>query len=217
MLSMQTKYPEQAKILARYGIDISDIDKRYIIPSETLIEHLAFLEAFGFTEKDIKKMVKTMPAILNYTADRTNNLLQNLIDFGFNKQDVIKMVVKLPNILAFTAERTNSLLQNLIDFGFNKKDVIRMVVKMPSILSYTAERTNSLLCLFEEIGFDVREKPSNLMFSPQLFRGRLIFLRSQGIAPQKKNMFLSNKQFEDMLGITRAELIELEKKQPTVH
>ncbi|MFZ5365179.1 MAG: hypothetical protein ACOZBH_03215 [Patescibacteria group bacterium] len=209
---MATDYPEQAAISAEYGIDIADIDKQYIIPAETIVKHLKALEDFGFDKDDLIKMVIKLPAILGFTAERTNGLLQNLIDFGFDKDDVIKMVIKMPAILSCTAERSNSLLQNLIEFGFAKDDVIKMVVKLPSILGYTAERTIALLCLFEEMNFYIRENPSYLMFSPKLLRGRLIFLRSKRVTPQKKNMFLSNKQFEDMFDITRVELIELAKK-----
>ncbi|MEK7546269.1 MAG: hypothetical protein AAB554_04305, partial [Patescibacteria group bacterium] len=67
------------------------------------------LEAYGFSQDEVRAMVRKLPPLLGCTAERTNALLANLEAYGFTRDEVRALVRKLPPLLGCTAERTNAL------------------------------------------------------------------------------------------------------------
>ena len=145
------EWEKRQQAAKKYGLP--EIEKKYLPNVAKLKTRLKNLEKYGFSMEEIIEMVRKLPSIPAYTAERINKLLRNLEKYGFSKEQVIKIVVKQPAILNYTAERINKLLRNLEKYGFSKEQVIKIVVKQPAILNYTAERINKLLRNLEKYGF----------------------------------------------------------------
>ena len=196
-------------IYTEYGIDIINLDPKYIIPEKTVRTHLLGLEEYGFARPVVIKIVKKMPPILSYVTKLTNAKLLNLEEYGFARPVVIKMIEKIPSILSLTIERTNKTLLNLEKYGFKRSVVIKMVEELPQILGYTAKRINTLLKIFAEINFDIIDNPKHLMFSPKLLRARINFWqREKNRLISIDNIFLTNKLFKKRFNIDRETLIK---------
>lgn len=99
--------------------------------------------------------------------------------------------------------------ENLEAYGFTRAQVQKMCVAFPGILGCTEARTRTALMVMEEIGCDPLTKPQRLMFSPDLLRARLRFLKTKGLGGKEvlHHVFASNEQFERRWGVSRAQLL----------
>lgn len=129
----QSKYD----VLRKFGFNRNDIPLVGGAAPHTIHDHLHALEAYGFSKEDVQTIMKKLPALLCFTAARTNRLLANLEAYGFSKEDVRTMVKKLPTVLNCTVARTNRLLANLEAYGFSREDVRTIVKKQPTLLCST--------------------------------------------------------------------------------
>lgn len=176
--------------------------------AERSLTLFTYLESIGFTRKGVCKLVAVGPAIMTYKPARIDRTIQNLVSFGFEHAQILLMARRSSSMFNCAVDRHNSILAFLLTRLGSRERVRTVVSGCPGVLSHTIERTGQVLDVFDAIELDPVKRPTDMMFSPKLTRGRYAFLVDLGDEPTRINLFLKNAIFLQRYDVTREQLVE---------
>ncbi|KAE9608810.1 hypothetical protein Lal_00020162 [Lupinus albus] len=132
-----------------------DLDKQLIPRVRVLVE------LSGGDKDGTGKVLRTLPAILNYSVEHVEGHIRLLRSFaGLDDQEIFKIILVFPGIV--TASRDRKLrprIQFLKDCGLDSGEIFKFLVKAPLFLGHSFHENIAYKLVFlVKIGFKYRTK-----------------------------------------------------------
>lgn len=178
--------------------------------AERSLTLFSYLESVGFTREHVCKMVAAVPGIMCFKPARIDRTIQNLLSFGFERAQILLMARRTPGMFSCKVSRHNSVLAYLLVRLGSLERVCAVVAGCPGVLSHRIERTEQVLNVFDAIGLDPAKRPTDIMFSPKVTRGRYAIMVERGDEPTRNSLFVSNRNFFERYDLTRAQVIDFD-------
>ena len=161
---------ESIKTLIELGYskkDAEEIIKAYPLTNlkdETLKENIKtnykLLMNLGYTNEEVIKMTKMLPALYSYSEDNITNKIDFLIDLGYSKQEVLKMTINFPALYSFSEENIIEKIEY-----YRKKNLDFIIIENTKYLMQSMKKTKARYnYLTEEKMFSLDESNYSKLF-----------------------------------------------------
>ena len=187
---------------AIYGLSIDNIKQK-----------IEDMEKLGYSRAEVIKMTKSMPAIYNYSIENIKQKIEDMEKLGYSKEEVIKMTKSLPTIYGISIDNIKQKIEDMEKLGYSKAEVIRMTKSLPTIYGYSIDNIKQKIDFYDSIGLHelAINDTKKLMQSVSLSYARYMFYKEKNIEitdESYKKLFIGQKRFEKVYGITKEELLE---------
>lgn len=138
----------------------------------TTKKNSALLKIFGFSEKDINRILKR-PNINKFKMStiliKVKNKIYFLQSLGYLYIQVIKIISDLPQILTFPDISIKKRIEDLIKLGYSKEETLKMTGEISKIFSYSMENIEKKLNDIVSLGY-TKENALTMTYNlPALF------------------------------------------------
>ena len=163
---------ELNKLLKSLGYteyDINEIINTYPISDtrkDTLIKNVKrnyiFLVELGYSQEDVIKMTKNLPAIYCLSIENMKQKIEDLKHLGYSQEGVIKMTKTLPSIFGYSIENMKQKIEFYDYIGLHLLAVIS-----PKDLMQSTALSYARYMLLQEKGIRIDETNYKELFSCQ--------------------------------------------------
>lgn len=217
ILSVKQKMDEM--VILGYVIDEV---KKMIVSFPSLIGRNSFnikskfndLLLLGYSNEDIIKMTKILPELYSYDIESMKNKINELVMLGYTKEDIISMTKNFPALYSYSIDSIKLRIYEMINLGYTREEVKKMSIEFPSLFGFSIDTLSEKINFYDSIGLHSLfvSDPKKLMQSIKVSYARYEFYKSKGIILDINSfdrMFMSQRRFEKIHGISKCELLEL--------
>lgn len=130
--------------------------------------HKWFLD-LGYSDLEIKKITKFLPAIFCLSIENLNKKIEDLIALGYSKNEVIKMIKKFSSIFSISIETIKQKMKDIESIGYTKEEVIHMTRTFPGMFSLDVENIKQKNKDLENLGYSLNEVKKITVTFPQVY------------------------------------------------
>ena len=172
-----------------------------------------YMEKLGYSRAELIKVTKSLPTIYGLSIDNIRQKIEDMEKLGYSKAEVIKMTKKLPSIYGLNMDNMKQKIEDVKKLGYSKEEVIRMTKNLPSIYGFCIDNIKQKIDFYDSIGLHelAINDTKQLMQSVSLSYARYMFYKEKNIEitdESYKKLFIGQKRFEKVYGITKEELLE---------
>ena len=187
---------------AIYGYSIDNIKQK-----------IEDMEKLGYSRAEVIKMTKSLPAIYSYSIDNIKQKIEDMEKLGYSKEEVIKMTKSLPSLYSYSIDTLKQKIEDMEKLGYSKEEVIKMTKSLPTIYGLSIDNIKQKIDFYDSIGLHelAINDTKKLMQSVSLSYARYMFYKEKNIEITDKSynkLFIDQKQFQKVYGITKEELLE---------
>ena len=187
---------------AIYGYSIDNIKQK-----------IEDMEKLGYSRAEVIKMTKSLPAIYGLSIDNIKQKIEDMEKLGYSKEEVIKMTKSLPAIYSYSIDNIKQKIEDMEKLGYSKEEVIKMTKSLPTIYGLSIDNIKQKIDFYDSIGLHelAINDTKKLMQSVSLSYARYMFYKEKNIEITDKSynkLFIDQKQFQKVYGITKEELLE---------
>ena len=185
-----------------YGLSIDNIRQK-----------IEDMEKLGYSKAEVIKMTKNLPAIYGYSIENIKQKIEDVKKLGYSKEEVIKMTKSMPSLYGYSTDTLKQKIEDMEKLGYSKAEVIRMTKSLPTIYGYSIDNIKQKIDFYDSIGLHelAINDTKKLMQSVSLSYARYMFYKEKNIEitdESYKKLFIGQKRFEKVYGITKEELLE---------
>lgn len=172
------------------------------------------MKSFGFSEEQLIAIIKLFPKLFSYSSQSIINKFDQLKKFRYSQNAIMLMIRIHPALISYDIENIKQKLEAIESLGYKKEEVTKMTTEFPQLFSLSIENIGEKTKFYDSIGMHSLAviKPKYNMQSVKLSYARYMFLKRRGKVIDMTNysvLFVNNKQFERMYGITSQELLDM--------
>ena len=187
---------------AIYGYSIDNIKQK-----------IEDMEKLGYSKEKVIKMTKSLLAIYSYSIDTLKQKIEDMEKLGYSRAEVIKMTKSLPAIYSYSIDNIKQKIEDMEKLGYSKEEVIKMTKSLPTIYGLSIDNIKQKIDFYDSIGLHelAINDTKKLMQSVSLSYARYMFYKEKNIEITDKSynkLFIDQKQFQKVYGITKEELLE---------
>ena len=167
----------------------------------------------GYTKNEVIKMTVNSPQIFGLSIDNISKRIDDIVAIGYAKEEVIKMSIYFPQLLCLSIDNIQQKIDDIMALEYQKEEVIKMTIIIPQLFGYSIENIKQKMEFYDLI--NIREviviDPRMLIQSVNLSYARYQFYINNEITidiTNYKKLFVEQKKFEKMYGITKKDLLK---------
>ena len=185
-----------------YGLSIDNIRQK-----------IEDMEKLGYSKAEVIKMTKSLPSIYCLSIDNIKKKIEDMEKIGYSRAEVIKVTKSMPTIYGYSIDNIKQKIEDMEKLGYSKEEVIKMTKNLPAIYSLNIDNIKQKIDFYDSIGLHelAINDTKKLMQSVSLSYARYMFYKEKNIEitdESYKKLFIGQKRFEKVYGITKEELLE---------
>ena len=179
------------------------------------------MRTLGYSTENIVVMSSRFPHVFCYSVDNMQSKLIDMYNLGYKYSELLKMTLSLPAIYSYDINRIETTIKNMIGLGYSYEEVLRMTSRYPAIYSCSYDNMKEKIEFYDSIDMHALAivDPKQLMQGVDLTYARYKFYTEQALREinmdNYKMLFISDKNFERLYGLTKKDLLEMYKYKPS--